>query len=1102
MEASGQMDAHPSTDNFEYRHKQQRVLPSTEHDRVKELGSGQQHPGIAEAKVARLSPDAVSIGQTHIMISSPADSGESPYQGRSEVSNCAENDAVGEREDLNNTCDILGSDEPWNGASDGFAEQVAATESCKQKRKASSSAEIQDCSTIDGPALQLASTTQGNAPSEGNQPLDSSRKSRPIQLQVEMQAAAARRSERQFAFTTASRPGHRLTLQTLPSIGRYRPQQNALRRGGPTFHYPKLSEHIHAARVKPTKKAPFTTNAREAEDLDLRSTDVEEAIGDLTSKIRRKSKAESAKHDAERETLKRQLQQALDGQGLLQGRLNIVEQENKKLSAAMSEQAAKFLGHQSKTSRLKAFVDGLGNDLAVVRKDSFAHRQQTEQLISDVGLNRRDHNALLEQMSACTDRSAQLKAEALKAFRETKEKLVVATVQSSNLEKQLREKDQLLSEEKHLRSQLQSRLNDADTSSETITRQMKAVSDTILDKLFEIHATLECGNTKDDLVNMLEKIAAAIQALNSQQTSTVEEVTSVKGLVECISENLSSHDDDQDNVTGSESSFRAYLDETLKSLRAELSQHQQSSIQETANGDIIGGLRSDLATARSFESQFKDAQKKAAELRQEVVTLREQVVAQSNLEIERAEHTKLSDELKSAKAELQCHVEQIHELTTAKSTLEEQLKLMQQADEAPEISATLTNAEMQAAHRIDQIREEMAKHAHELQTRGSAETDNENKRLIHESARLARDVRSLEDKLASANFGLEKYRAERDNSNREMEELKRIVNAREAESSAFEAAQRDLETAQDDLEKSRDEVKAVNEQLAARHEKGKEALGKIEELRKAVEASQRKVESAEDRENKLRTEAIGLQNQVRQAHESAKQVEIKHHTELHNAKAAVEKTANELRAKLSEATEELTKLRDENAGFVNQVRSSWQETAKTHEQTIEGLKADLVKAEAARNAALIENHKLVRGASSHRNAKKTIRGPVVEESQELAAKHTPSKKTRGAVVEESQDAELAATVQSSSPLTVATVYGKRVVDVPGTQEDLSLSGGLGLQRMERLPSFAAFNSVRQTPEPDFSIYEDAADQSNTDNALSRSGQRGPQDKIDRHTSSK
>ncbi|KXT04661.1 hypothetical protein AC578_2120 [Pseudocercospora eumusae] len=1068
MEARSQLDAHPSTE--------QRVLPSTEHC----TAGGQPHP-------SRLSPEAISIGQSLCIISSPASSRESPYQRRNDVFNCAENDAVGgDRE----------------GATDGFAEQVAAKDSHKLERNALQSAGMQHSSTVDRPALRFASTTQGNVLSGGNQPLDSSRDWRPTQLRVQMQAAAAPRSERHSAFTTASRPGHRLTLQTLPAIGRYRPQKNALRRGGPTINYSKLSEHMHAARAKPTRELPFPTNAQDVGDLDLRSTNIEDAIGDLTSKIRRKSKEESAKHDTERETLKYQLQQALDGQGLLQARLKVVEQENENLSAAMSEQKTKVFGYQSKTSRLKAFVDGLGNDLAVVRKDSFAQRQQTEQLISDVGRNRRDHNNLLEQMSACTERSAQLKDEALGTLRKTKEQLVVATAQSSNLKEQLREKDRLLSEEKHIRSQLQSRLNDADTSSKTMTRQMKTVSDTILDKLFEIHATLACGNTKDDLVDMLGKIAAAIQALNSQQTSTVEEVNSVKGLVECISENLNSHDDDQDNVTGSESSLRAYLDETLRSLRAELFQHQQSSIQETADRAIIDGLKNDLATARSFKPRFEDAQKREAELKQEIVALKEQVAAQSNLEIERAEHTKLSDELQSAKAELQCHVKQLHELTTAKSTLEEQLKLMQQCNEAPEISATLTNTETQASHRIDQIRAEMAKHAYELRIRGSAETDNENKRLVHESARLARHVRNLEDKLASANVGLEKYRAERDNSNREMEELKRIVNAREAEVSGPEAAQRDLETAQDDLEKSRDEVKALKEQLAASHEKGEEALEKAEELRKAMEASQCKMNSAEDRESKLRTQVTGLQDQVRQAHEDAKQVGINHHTELHNAKAAVEKTANELRAKLSEATEELAKLRADNTGFIDQVRSSWKETAKSHEQTIKGLKADLVKAETSRNAALIENQKLVRGASPHRNATKTIRGPVVEKSQELAAEHTLSKRIRGPGVEESQDAELAATLQSSSPLTVATAYGKRMVDVPGTQEDSRLSAGLVLQRMDSLPSFAAFNIVRQTPEPDFSIYEDAADQSNTDNAPSRSGPGGSQDKVDRHTSSK
>ncbi|KXS94167.1 hypothetical protein AC579_603 [Pseudocercospora musae] len=907
------------------------------------------------------------------------------------------------------------------------------------------------------------------------------------------QAAAARRSQRHFAFTTPSRPGHRLTLQTLPAIGRYRPQQNALRRGGPTINDSKLSEHVHAARASPFRKAPLTTNAQDAEDLDL-----EDAIGGLTSKIRRSSKAESAKHHADRETLKHQLQQALHRQGLLQGRLKVLEQENENLSAAMSEQTAKLLGHQSKTSRLKAFVDGLGNDLAVVRKDSFAQRQQTEQLISDIGQNRRDHNILLQQMSACSERSAQLKAEALEAFRETKEKLVVATVQSSNLEEQSREKDRLLSEEKRLRLQLQSRSIDADTSSETITKQIKTVADTILDKLFEIHATLECGNTNDDLVSMLGKIAAAIQALNSQQTSTVEEVTSVKGLVGCMSEILSSRDDDQDNVSGSESSLRAYLDETLKSLRAELSQHQQSAIQETANEVIIDGLKDDLETALSFEPRFKDAQKNEADLRKEIVILKEQVAAQSNLEIDRGEHTKLSDELKNAKAELQCHVEQIHELTTAKSKLEEQIKLMQQGNEAPELSATWTNAETQAAHQIDRIRAEMAKHAHELRTRGSAETDNEHKRLVQESARLARNVRILEDELASANVDLEKYRAERYNSNREMEELKRIVDTREAEVSGLEAAQRDSETAQDDLEESRDEVET---QLAARYEKAEEALTKIAELPNPVEASRCEVNRAEHRESKLRAQVTGLQSQVRQAHEDAKEVEVMHHIELHNAKAAVEKTANNLRAKLSEATEELTKVRAENTGFIDQVRSSWQETAKTHEQTIRNLEADLIEAEEARDAALVENQKLVRGASPLRNATKTIQGPVVEESRELA-EYTLSKKIWSAVVEVSQDAEVAATLRSSSPLTVATVYGKRVVDVPGAQEDHCLSAGLGVQHMDSPPSFAPFNSPRQTPEPDFSIHDNVVNQSNPDNAPSRSGQGEPQDKIGQHTSSK
>ncbi|EME89381.1 uncharacterized protein MYCFIDRAFT_193309 [Pseudocercospora fijiensis CIRAD86] len=738
--------------------------------------------------------------------------------------------------------------------------------------------------------------------------------------------------------------------------------------------------------------------AQRSEDANLRSTDVEDAIGDMASKICRKSKAESAMHDAERETLKHRLQQALDRQGLLQGRLKAVEQENENLSAAMNEQAAKLFGHRSKTSRLKAFVDGLGNDLAVVRKDSFAQRQQTEQLIGHVSLNRLDHTSLLQQMSACTERSTQLKAEALKALRETNEKLAVATVRSSTLEEQVHEKGRLLSEEKQLRLHLLSRLKDEDASSGAITRQMKTASDTILDKL-------------------------------------------------------------------------------LRPWR---------------KSPLSRDLWSLYLKARSFEVRFKDAQKKEAELEQQIVTLKEQVAAQSNSKIEPAEGIKLSDALKHAEAQLQRNVEQIVDLTTAKSTLEEKLRLVQQSNEAPELSATLTNAEVQrqVAHKIDQIRTEMARHNHELQTRDSADTDNENKRLVHESARLARDVRSLENKLASANADLEMYRAQFDSSNREVEGLKRMVNAREAEVSGFGAAQSNLEAVQDDLEKSRDKVKALNERLAAGQKEGERAVEQIGALRRVVETLPSKVHSGEDRESKLRTQVTGLQGQVRRAHEDAKRVEVKYDTERHKAKAAVEKTATELRARLSEATEELMKARAENTGFLEQVGFSWQETAKSHEQTVIGLKADLVKAEAAKNVALLENQKPARGMSPHRDATETIPAPVVQESQVIAHEHTLPDKIRGAVVEESQDVEPATTPRTSSPLTAATVSAKRVVAVPGTQADSCQSSGMGLQRMDPLPSFAAFNNTRQASEPDFSIYEDAVNQSDPDNAMSRSGQDG------------
>lgn len=256
------------------------------------------------------------------------------------------------------------------------------------------------------------------------------------------------------------------------------------------------------------------------------SSDVDEALGYLVGKIHRKNKAKSAK----------QLHQVLSQKRALEDRLRVVEERHNSLSATVERQMTKLTGYESKAGRFRTFIDGLGNDLNAVKKDYFAQKQISEQLAGELETRKGTQDALLAQVNACCEKSTQLKSEALKAFRKATESLAAKDVRILHLEQQLEDRTRRLVEDREIRLQLAGQMNNVDAANQTLTNNLKRSTESIMDKLFEMHAGLEESNGNGATIEVLENIATAMHGSNTQQAATTEEVASVKVLTEGISD--------------------------------------------------------------------------------------------------------------------------------------------------------------------------------------------------------------------------------------------------------------------------------------------------------------------------------------------------------------------------------------------------------------------------------------------------------------------------------------------------------------------------------------------------------------------------------------
>ena len=265
-------------------------------------------------------------------------------------------------------------------------------------------------------------------------------------------------------------------------------------------------------------------------------SDINDWLQIVAYKVRQYEQSSSAKFAAEREMLHAELEEALNAKLALQDNLDTVQQQKDDLVVTIAKQKAKLAAYESKVTRFKTFVDGLGNDVDSLKREANSTRRKSEQLAQDEEGRKAERDALFEQLGICAERSAHLKDRALKTCQETQEELQKALQSGTYFEQQLSEKVGLLSEERDRRAQLERQLASALESNQSALQTLQSNSDAMIEKLYEIHEDLKADDRHKEMYEILGKTFGIIQALNSETTSIVEGVTDVKGLVEGLGE--------------------------------------------------------------------------------------------------------------------------------------------------------------------------------------------------------------------------------------------------------------------------------------------------------------------------------------------------------------------------------------------------------------------------------------------------------------------------------------------------------------------------------------------------------------------------------------
>ncbi|KAI7157407.1 hypothetical protein KC349_g5657 [Hortaea werneckii] len=684
-----------------------------------------------------------------------------------------------------------------------------------------------------------------------------------------------------------------------------------------------------AKRRPRSKKPKITPPVRNVGQSDQSNSDIEDYLQVFGYKMHVKKQEAARKHAAERDALLAELQHEIEAKSALQEELQSARADRTSLITSIEQQKTRIKTLEHKVSRFKTFVDGLGNDMDALKKESGTTRRRSERLIQEGEVRKAEQHVLLEQLSDCAEKSAQLQSSALKACQETQSELKMAQQQNNYLEMQLNEKVGLLAEERDRRVQQEARSDSDAGSNQAVLSALKANHDALLDQLYLIRTLVEDGENDRKSADLVEKVLAALQALTSQQSANADDLLSMTGDMQSLSNEVTSFIELASKGKSSEQpevdSLRDHLDEALQRTKDHFDLRKEMAELAARNEEGTVALQENLKNIDT-RLQERDLQRAADEtakeqLREQIHRLQTRIESLQQSPLSTATpntpFTKARDELEAKGRALDAANDKLlsiqQELRTLRETnndLQEQKRsLLNGVAEAERRVATADaekrSVEIKYKDDAEKLRTDVSTHLQNAISKNKMQSENALRNLTSQRDESTQKIKHLQREVEAARTSLVQFQQE---STERTEEQSRHLRAMEEQA---ETSQHEIESLRARLAEQHDQTEnddaikqhiselsgrlnfAKTEQRAALEQKGL-LVAKMESIQHDLMQTQCAKEEAEERALQLNGEK---DSQLEQSQIRVKELEndlMQAKTDLqHQRKILVDKLASE-----------------------------------------------------------------------------------------------------------------------------------------------------------------------------------------------------------------
>nr|POF20123.1 hypothetical protein CFP56_71745 [Quercus suber] len=689
--------------------------------------------------------------------------------------------------------------------------------------------------------------------------------------------------------------------------------------------------------------------------LDLAVFEADQKVTEMEAQIR-----------AMQQNYQNELASISNDKDVLQGRLMRSEEQMEMLNVTIKENARKQEEREVKVVRLKKFIDGLSNDFNSMRKGATAINDRIEEVAKECSNREQVQVDLSRIVSNCAEQTTKVKNRTLQTLQEARIEIDEYRVKNRYLEQQLSERVGLLAEERDRRSQLERQLVSASSAANEVHRSIALHHEKELDELVLVQARIE--QHQDSSAKLAEKIQdtmALIQGLNTQESSNLHDLISIRSNIECLSQSMAcvmeAVKKPPEELTVSATSLHELVENGLQDLKG-----LKNSI-ETRDADfkqisqlqvIIAELNEKLKTSdvrvAECETELQHARKIDAELKDNNSALQTKLTC---LQDGMLSHKDDVEQLRRAKAELHINVHALENLKADSKVQAEHLRLAKAENLSFQTQINALRTQIQeaeittAAHdyRVEQLQQKHAADQESLRknlelqeaqfiTQRLAEKDNEIKRITTERDSVAKDLQHMDGLRTEIQHKLVEVRQQMDSEkDSEIKTLSLLVESQKTEIERLRYLLPDPEKPTDG-ELSKPVQRDIQElccQQATQTEEAQEKLKEHTLLQKRVEGLQDELSQARTRndaaEAEFQTERDEHKAGLQQLRDSCQQT-------VREENIKVQQQIVALQDALASAQDELQAEIQKNQEFRADVEASWEIELQAHREQIASIK--------------------------------------------------------------------------------------------------------------------------------------------------------------------